>query len=51
MTGHYDLVITADSSNRTAELRLHDAHGSQLAFRQIDFKDIDVSRQRGLFGL
>lgn len=51
MPSHFDLIITADSPNRTAELRLLDAHGSQLAFRQTDFKDIAASRQQGLFDL
>ena len=48
---NFDLIITADYPNRTAELRLLDAHGSQLAFRQTDFKTIPVSRQQGLFDL
>jgi hypothetical protein len=51
MPSHFDLIITADYPNRTAELRLLDAHGSQLAYRQADFKTIAVSRQRGLFDL
>jgi len=38
MPAHFDLIITADYPNRTAELRLLDAHGSQLAYRQTDFK-------------
>jgi len=48
---NFDLIITADYPNRRAELRLLDAHGSQLAFRQADFKTISVSRQQGLFDL
>ena len=51
MPAHFDLIITADYPNRTAELRLLDAHGSQLAYRQTDFKTIAVSRQQGLFDL
>ena len=51
MQPHFDLVITADYPNRTAELRLLDEHGSQLAFRLADFKTIAVSRQQGLFDL
>ena len=51
MTSDFDLVVTADHPNRTAELRLLDGHGSQLAFRQTDFKTIAVSRQHGLFDL
>ena len=51
MPPHFDLIITADYPNRTAELRLLDAHGSQLAYRQTDFKTIAVSRQQGLFDL
>ncbi|MBI1876353.1 MAG: CHAT domain-containing protein, partial [Acidobacteria bacterium] len=51
MPSHFDLIITADYPNRTADLRLNDAHGSQLAFRQTDFRTITVSRQQGLFDL
>ena len=51
MPAHFDLIITADYPNRTAELRLLDAHGSQLAYRQTDFKTIVVSRRQGLFDL
>ncbi|MCX7422946.1 MAG: hypothetical protein NT013_25900 [Planctomycetia bacterium] len=48
---HFDLIITADSPNRTAELRLVDAHGSQLAIRQTDFQSIAASSLQGLFNL
>ncbi|HZY85689.1 MAG TPA: CHAT domain-containing protein, partial [Gemmataceae bacterium] len=51
MPAGFDLVITADYPNRIAELRLLDAHGSQRAFRQTDFKTIAVGRQQGLFNL
>ena len=51
MTENFDLIITADTPNRTAELQLRDAHGAQLAYRLTDFKTIDVSQQRGLFDL
>jgi hypothetical protein len=51
MPAHFDLIITADYPHRTAELRLLDAHGSQLAYRQTDFKTIAISRQQGLFDL
>jgi hypothetical protein len=51
MPSHFDLIITADYPNRTADLRLLDAHGSQLAYRQTDFKTIAVSRRQGLFDL
>ena len=47
----FDLIITADYPNRTAELRLLDEYGSQLAVRQTDFKAIAVSRLQGLFDL
>ncbi len=43
MPTQFDLIITADAPNHTAEFRLLDAHGSQLAYRQTDFKTI--SRQ------
>src|SRR5215813_10920378 len=51
MQSNFDLIIDADYPNRTAELRLLDAHGSQLAYRQTNFKNIPISRQQGLFDL
>ena len=51
MASDFDLVITADYPNRAAELRLLNEHGSQLAFRQTDFKTIAAGRQQGLFDL
>ncbi len=51
MPANLDLIITADSPNLTAELRLLDAHGSQLAYRRTDFKTISLSQQLGLFNL
>src|SRR5262245_26446804 len=46
-----DLVVTADTTNYIAELRLLDEHGSQLAYRQTNFKNISSSHQAGLFDL
>lgn len=51
MPTHFDLIITADTSNHTAEFRLRDAHGSQLAYHHINFKTITLSHQHGLFDL
>ncbi len=51
MPAHFDLIITADFPNRTAEFRLLDDHGGQLAYRQTDFKTVSVSHQHGLFDL
>jgi tetratricopeptide (TPR) repeat protein len=51
MSTHFDLIITAEYPNRTAEFSLRDAEGSQLAFRQTDFKTVSVSHQQGLFDL
>ena len=51
MPSNFNLTITADYSSCTAEFRLLDAHGSQLAFQHTDFKTITVSRQHGLFDL
>jgi hypothetical protein len=51
MSDNFDLIITADHPSRTAKLRLLDAAGNQLAFRQTDFKTIPVGRRRGLFDL
>jgi hypothetical protein len=44
MPANFDLVITADYSNRTAELCLLGDDGSQVALRQTKFDDISVSR-------
>jgi hypothetical protein len=51
MPPHFDLIITADHPNRTAEFRLLDSTGGQLAYRQTDFKTIPASRRQGLFDL
>jgi hypothetical protein len=51
MPDHFDLVVTADYPSRTAEFRLLDGYGSQVAYRQTDFKTIAASRQQGLFDL
>src|SRR5262245_32307645 len=51
MPTNFDLVITADDPAHTAEFRLLDGHGAQLAFRQADFKTIPVGQQHGLFDL
>jgi hypothetical protein len=51
MPANYNLVITADTPNLTADLRLCDGDGNQLVYRQTDFKKIAVSKQQGLFDL
>lgn len=51
MPTHFDLIITADAPNLTAEFRLLDADGSQLAYRHTDFKTISPSHRHGLFDL
>ena len=51
MSPNFDLVITADTPSLTAEFRLLDGDGSQLAYRQTDFKTIAVVRRQGLFDL
>lgn len=51
MPSHFDLIIKADYPTRTAELFLKDAAGTQLAYRQIDFKTIEASRRLALFDL
>ncbi|MCX5735305.1 MAG: CHAT domain-containing protein [candidate division NC10 bacterium] len=51
MQSDFDLIITADYPTRTADLRLRDLHGVQLAYQQTDFRTIAVSRQQGLFDL
>lgn len=47
----FDLIVTADYPNRTADFCLLDASGAQLAYRRTDFNAISVSHQRGLFDL
>jgi hypothetical protein len=47
----FDLIITTDTENMTAALRLLDAHGSQIGYQWTDFKTIPVGRQQGLFNL
>ncbi len=47
----FDLIITTDSPNRTAEFTLRDANGVQLAYRLTQFKTISPSHQQGLFDL
>jgi hypothetical protein len=51
MPDNFDLVITADTPNLTAGLRLLDGDGNQLAYRQTDFKKIALSKQQRLFDL
>ncbi len=51
MQANFDLIITADTSNGRAELELRDHNGAQLAYRQTEFKEIEVSKQHGLFDL
>lgn len=51
MPAHFILIITADSPQHTAELRLLDAHGVQLAFRQTDFSTLTRSQHKGLLDL
>jgi tetratricopeptide (TPR) repeat protein len=47
----FKLIVNADHPNLTAEFRLVDGHGSQLAFRQTDFRTFSVSRRQALFDL
>ena len=47
MPTHFDLIITADHSKLTAEFRLLDADGGQLAYRQTDFEAIPAGRRQG----
>jgi tetratricopeptide (TPR) repeat protein len=51
MPSDFDLIITVDSPSLTAHFRLLDAHGSQLAFNQTDFRTLTLSDRRGLFDL
>jgi hypothetical protein len=51
MPDNFDLIITADAAGRTTEFRLLDEHGSQLVYRQTDFKTITLPRCQSLFDL
>lgn len=51
MSARFDLIIGADTANHTAEFRLCDAGGVQLAFRQTDFSALTAGRLQGLFDL
>lgn len=42
MSARFDLAITADQASGTAEFRLLDEHGRQLAFRETDLSTIPV---------
>jgi len=51
MQRHFDLIITADPVDFSAQFRLQDQTGAQLAYRFTSFKSITLSRQLGLFDL
>lgn len=51
MKAHFDLIITADYTSRTADFALRDAAGVQLGYRKTEFGKISVSHQQGLFDL
>lgn len=48
---HFDLTISTGTHNLTADLRLCDEHGRQIAYRQTDFTTIPVGKHLGLFDL
>jgi tetratricopeptide (TPR) repeat protein len=51
METNLDLIITANHASLTADFRLLDSTGSQVAYRQTDFKPVPVSRRQALFDL
>lgn len=51
MPHRFDLIITADDANRTAEFSLCDDAGVQLAYQKTAFNAIPVGQQRALFDL
>jgi hypothetical protein len=51
VTARFDLLVTADYPSRTAEFRLLDGAGNQLAYQSTDFKTIAAGRLQGLFDL
>lgn len=51
MAAYFTLMITTDYPSRTAELRLFDANGLQLAYHLADFKILTFSTQLGMFDL
>lgn len=50
MPTQLDLIVTADSANRSVDLRLLDA-GVQLAYRRVNLETISIGHQQGLFDL
>ena len=51
MPASFDLVIATDNARFSAEFRLLDAHGVQLAYRFTDFNTLSASLRHGLFDL
>jgi tetratricopeptide (TPR) repeat protein len=51
MPSHTNLVVTADTHTRSAEFRLLDTNGGQIAYRQTDFTAVAAARQQALFDL
>lgn len=47
----FDLAITVDAATFSADLRLLDVHGNQLAYRHTDFKPLSLGHKQGLFNL
>lgn len=47
----FDLVVTANDDALTAELRLLDSAGSQIAYNAVDIRNIAASTRQGLFDL
>lgn len=47
----FDLVVTAKDDALTAELSLKDSAGSQIAYNEVDFRNIAASTWQGLFDL
>jgi tetratricopeptide (TPR) repeat protein len=47
----FDLVVTANGDALTADLRLLDSTGSQMAYNAVDIRNIAASTRQGLFDL
>jgi tetratricopeptide (TPR) repeat protein len=47
----FDLVVTADGDALTADLRLLDSAGSQIAYNEVDIRNIAAATRQGLFDL
>ena len=51
MSDNFELNITTDSAQQSAEFRLLDAHGVQLGYKHTNLKSLSLSERQSLFDL